>query len=116
MPLIEIPFDQIAMDPIRPIYPAPDSGNRYILTVVDCATRYPEAVAILTIEAERVADSLMKIYTCKSEFRERSSLTKELNLFPVLWLRCPDCYQLITERAAHTTRSAAGFAKNSTEL
>ncbi|XP_053400680.1 uncharacterized protein LOC128557380 [Mercenaria mercenaria] len=38
-------------------------GNRYILTVVDYATRYPEAVALPRIETERVAEALLDIFS-----------------------------------------------------
>ena len=45
MPVIEEPFRGMAMDIICPISPASDGGNRYILTMDDYATSYPEAVA-----------------------------------------------------------------------
>ena len=63
MPLIDVPFDRVAMDLIGPIHPASASGSCYILTVIDYATRYPGAVALKTIETERVAESLLKIYS-----------------------------------------------------
>lgn len=46
MPFIEVPFKRVAVDLVGPIQPATSKGNRYILTVVDFATRYPEAVAL----------------------------------------------------------------------
>ena len=45
MPLIETPFHRVAVDLIGPIVPKSDKGNRYILTLVDYATRFPETVA-----------------------------------------------------------------------
>lgn len=63
MPLIDSPFERIAMDIIGPISPVSGQKNRYILTVVDYATRYPEAVALPTIETERVAEALVEIYS-----------------------------------------------------
>jgi hypothetical protein len=62
MPLIETPFERIAVDLIGPLQPISSSGNRYILTVVDYATRYPEATALPSIEAERVAEALVDIF------------------------------------------------------
>ena len=62
MPLIDEPFRRIAVDLVGPIQPASDSGKRYILTVVDFATRYPEAVALKGIEAETVAEALVSIF------------------------------------------------------
>ena len=49
MPMIDIPFWRVAMDLVGPIYPPSDNGKRYILTIVDYATRYPEAVPLKNI-------------------------------------------------------------------
>ena len=51
------------MDLVRPITPASDRGHRYILTLVDYATRYPEAVALKSINTETVAEALVDIYS-----------------------------------------------------
>ena len=63
MPLIEIPFKRVAVDLVGPIAPVTDRGNRYILTMVDYATRYPEAIALKSIEAETVAEALVTMYS-----------------------------------------------------
>ena len=63
MPLIDTPFRRVAVDLVGPIYPSTDPGNRYILTLVDYATRYPEAVALPRIETERVAEAMFEIFT-----------------------------------------------------
>ncbi|XP_033730000.1 uncharacterized protein LOC117319277 [Pecten maximus] len=63
MPLVETPFKRVAVDIVGPLDPATDKGNRYILTVVDYATRYPEAVALRGIETERVAEALVDIFS-----------------------------------------------------
>ncbi|KAJ8044409.1 hypothetical protein HOLleu_07148 [Holothuria leucospilota] len=63
MPLIETPFQRIAVDIVGPIHPKTDAGNRYILTVVDYATRFPEAVPLPSIETTRVAEALVGIFT-----------------------------------------------------
>ena len=62
MPAIDTPFHRVAIDLIGPIAPMSERGNRYILTVVDFATRYPEAVALPKIETERVAEALLDIF------------------------------------------------------
>lgn len=62
-PLIDTPFDRVAIDIVGPIIPCSDRGHRYILVVVDYASRYPEAVPMKSIEAERVAEELVNIYT-----------------------------------------------------
>ena len=63
MPIIDVPFQRVAMDLIGPIEPASELKNRYILTAVDFATRYPEAVALKSIDTEHVAEALMNIYS-----------------------------------------------------
>jgi hypothetical protein len=55
MPLIDVPFKRVAVDLVGPLYPVTDKGNRYILTLVDYAARYPEAVALPSIETCKLA-------------------------------------------------------------
>ncbi|PIK35096.1 hypothetical protein BSL78_28078 [Apostichopus japonicus] len=63
MPLIDTPFHRVAIDLVGPLAPVSDRGNRYVLTLVDYATRFPEAVALPSIETERVAEALLEIFT-----------------------------------------------------
>ena len=63
MPLIDTPFSRVAIDLIGPIHPPSDEGHRFVLTVVDYATRYPEAVARKRIDTESVAEALIEIYS-----------------------------------------------------
>ncbi|XP_076449992.1 uncharacterized protein LOC143286334 [Babylonia areolata] len=63
MPLISEPFSRVAVDIVGPISPSSESGNRYILTMVDYATRYPEAVALKHVSAETVAEALFTMWT-----------------------------------------------------
>ena len=48
---------------VGPIQPATESENKYIQTLVDYANRYPEAIPLPGIEAERVADALLNMVT-----------------------------------------------------
>jgi transposase InsO family protein len=57
------PFQRIAVDIVGPLQPVTDRGNRYILTIIDYATRYPEAIALQGIEAERVAEALVEVFS-----------------------------------------------------
>ena len=57
LPLIDTPFKRVAVDIVGPIEPRSDKKSRYILTMIDYATRYPEAVALPSIETERSVDS-----------------------------------------------------------
>ena len=63
MPVISEPFSKIAIDIIGPISPVSERGNRYILTIIDYATRFPEAVAIKNIDTITVAESLVEVFS-----------------------------------------------------
>ena len=39
------------------------SGKNYILTIVDYATRYPEAIALSSITTEHVAEAMIEIFS-----------------------------------------------------
>ena len=69
MPLIAEPFRRIAVDLIGPITPCSERGHKYILTVVDYATRYPEAEVLKTIDTISVAEGLISIF-CRIGFPE----------------------------------------------
>ena len=63
MPLIDMPFRRVAVDLVGPISPPSEKGHRYILTLVDYATRYPEAVPLKNIKTETVAEALLDMYS-----------------------------------------------------
>src|SRR5215469_13673362 len=63
MPIIDVPFKRLAIDLIGKINPASEEGHTYILTLVDYATRYPEAVALKKMDVITVAEELYNIYT-----------------------------------------------------
>ena len=60
IPVVDVPFKRVAVDLIGPIEPASEAGHRYILTLVDYATRYP-AVPLKRIDTETVAEALVDI-------------------------------------------------------
>ena len=45
--------------------PLPHSqcGNKFILVICDYATRYPEAVPLRTVNAENIAEELVKFFS-----------------------------------------------------
>ena len=55
------PFSRIAMDIVGPLLRS-RSGNKYLLVICDYATRYPEAVPLKSIDAESVAEELIKVF------------------------------------------------------
>ena len=56
------PFKKIAMDVVGEL-PKSTSGLKYILTIVDYATRYPEAIPLRTTSSKAVADSLIQCFS-----------------------------------------------------
>ena len=62
-PLIDTPFRRVAVDLFGPTSPSSGAKNRYILTMVDYATRYPEAVALRSIDTETVAEALVEMFS-----------------------------------------------------
>ena len=61
-PLVEVPFHKVAIDIIGPLTPPTDRKHRWILTLVDCATRYPEAIPLASTTTEAVAEALLSIF------------------------------------------------------
>ena len=61
VPLIDTPFKRVAVDIVGSIAPTSEARHRYILTLVNYATRYPEAVPLKKITTEAVAEALLYI-------------------------------------------------------
>ena len=61
--MIDIPFKRVAVDIVGPTEPRSDKKSRYILTMIEYATRYPEAVSLPSIETERVAEALIAMFS-----------------------------------------------------
>ncbi|XP_065438320.1 uncharacterized protein LOC135981052 [Chrysemys picta bellii] len=86
LPIIEEPFQKVAMDIVGPLSKTTRSGKKYILVVVDFATRYPEAVPLSSIEADTVADALLTIFSRVGFPKE--VLTDQGSNFMSALLRC----------------------------
>lgn len=52
LPIIETPFERIAMDMVGPI-PKLARGHDYILVVIDFATCYPKAIPLRNMSTKR---------------------------------------------------------------
>ena len=63
LPVVSEPFCQIAIDIIGPLPSCKDSGNRFILTVLDLCTHYPEAIPLTRHTAQDVAKALGTVFT-----------------------------------------------------
>ena len=62
LPIIEEPFQRIAMDIVGPLQRT-TAGNKYILVICDYATRYPEAFPLKSIDAQHVAERLWELFS-----------------------------------------------------
>ena len=58
LPVTDIPFRRVSFDLVGSIYPASHRGYKYILTAVDHASSYPEAVQLKNIDTETVAEAV----------------------------------------------------------
>ena len=63
MPVVDVPFQRVAVDLIGPLNPMSSQKHRYVLVLVDYATRFPDAIALKDIEASSVADALWTFWT-----------------------------------------------------
>ena len=62
MPIVAEPFSRIAIDLMGPFSPASKRGHKYILTIVDMATRFPEAIPLRNIDTVSVAEALVDVF------------------------------------------------------
>ena len=69
MPLIEVPFNRLALDVVGSLHRT-SRGHRYILVMVDYATRYPEAIPLRAATAKAVARELMTLFSRVGIVRE----------------------------------------------
>jgi len=60
--VVTLPFERVAIDLVGP-FPVAKGGFRFLLTCVDLATRWPEAVPVRTCTARVVIDKLTEIFT-----------------------------------------------------
>ena len=62
LPVVTEPFRHVAMDIVGPL-PRTKLGNRYILVMCDYdATRCPEAIPVKAVDAEHIAEELVRIF------------------------------------------------------
>jgi hypothetical protein len=62
MPLIGTPFETVGIDLVGPLSPPSEQGHRFILTLIDLASRFPEAVPLKEISSVAVAEALLSVF------------------------------------------------------
>ena len=62
MPIITEPFMRVSIDLIGPLTPSSDRGYKYVLTLIDVATSFPEAVPLKNIDTVTVSEALLQIF------------------------------------------------------
>ena len=62
MEIITEPFKKIAINIVGEL-PRTTTGHKYILTIVDYATWYPEAIPLRTRNAKTVAEALIQYFS-----------------------------------------------------
>lgn len=62
MPIIEIPFERVAMDLIGPLNKSA-RGHEYVLVILDYATRYPEAIPLRNMASKTIAKELIQVFS-----------------------------------------------------
>ncbi|KAK3729695.1 hypothetical protein QZH41_004571 [Actinostola sp. cb2023] len=60
--IITEPFKKVAIDLVGEL-PKSATGYKYILTIVDYATRYPEAIPLRTTSSKVIADALIQFFS-----------------------------------------------------
>ena len=62
LPIMDQPFQRIAMDMVGPL-PRSKSGHKYILTLCDYGSRYPEAIPFKSTDSKHVAEALIPFFS-----------------------------------------------------
>ena len=107
MPLINTPFKRVAVDIVGPVAPVSEAGHRYILTLVDYATRYPEGVLIKKITTQAVDEALLDIYSRVGIPEEVLTDQGTQSMF--------ECMQEVSRLLGHTTPFVTDWLRDGTE-
>ena len=62
IPAFGEPFSHIQIDCVGPL-PKTKKGNQYILTIMCTSTRFPEAIPLRNISANKIIEALIKFFT-----------------------------------------------------
>ena len=62
-PVISEPFARVNIDLVGPLDPPSSNGHRYILTMIDMATNFPDAYPLRDIDTVSVCEALVEIFS-----------------------------------------------------
>ena len=63
MPIISEPFYRVSIDLVGKISPPSSDGHTHILTIIDIATSFPEAIPLTNIDSISVAEALLEVFS-----------------------------------------------------
>ena len=63
MPVFTEPFSRVSMDIIGLFSPSTSEGYKYVLTLIDFSTGFPEAIALKSIDSISVVEALLQIFS-----------------------------------------------------
>ncbi|KAJ1153719.1 hypothetical protein NDU88_006477 [Pleurodeles waltl] len=114
LPAVGVPFERVGVDIVGPLDPPTASGNRFILVVVDHATRYPEAIPLRTTTAPAVAKAILGIFSRvgfpKEVVSDRGSNFMSAYL-KAMWKECGVTYKFTTPYHPQTNGLVERFKK-----
>ena len=61
-PIISEPFSKLAIDVIEPMQTS-SNNNRYAITAICCATKYPDTIPIPDLSSKEVVHALIQIFS-----------------------------------------------------
>ena len=95
------PFKEIAINCVVEL-PRSTSGYKYILTIVDYATRYPETIPLRTKSSKAIADALFQ-YFSKVSIPDENFSDQGSNFMSKLMAQLYEQLEIITLRRQFTT-------------
>ena len=63
LPVVTEPFSRVSIDLVGPLSPPSSDGHRYILTLIDFSTGFPEAMPLKDIDTVAVSEALLTIFS-----------------------------------------------------
>ena len=63
LPVIDQPFKRVGVDLVGPMKPASSRGHTHMVTMIDYATRYADALPLKSIRAKAVAEALFTMWS-----------------------------------------------------